>query len=667
MGDVRDVISRSDPGAAGRGRASQVTTGGPLQPTRDAAVTRRPASRGAIANGLWGERRRINREVSVPGAWDRLHEAGNVHNLRLAAGLADGTCINELPFLDSDVYKWLEAVGWVLADPDLNPAVADRLRTQLAETEQLLRAAQQDDGYLDSYFQVRFPGERFVQLAWGHELYCAGHLIQAAVAVRRTTGDKGLLEVARRVADLVVRSFGAGPDQIDGVCGHPEIEAALVELYRETREPAYLQTATYFVDRRGHGLLGGGRFGAHYWQDHRPVREAEGVAGHAVRQLYLLAGMADLSAESGDVSLRAAAERLWAEMVATKTYLTGGIGAHHSDESFGDPYELPNERSYCETCAAIASIMLCQRLLLITGEAKYADLLERTLYNAFLAGLSLDGQRYSYANPLQVRDDHLGSGGDQDYRRVPWFHCACCPPNVMRLLASLEHYVLLGGDDGVALHQYVEGRFTAETDSGDVTLEVATSYPWQGTVAVTVADAPDSEVGLALRIPGWAVGATLTLNGEPVDTTPTEGWRVLRRSWVAGDTLRLELPLEVRFTAADPRVDANRGALAIERGPLVYCLESADHPGHRLDELMLDPSIPAEVAPGAGILAGVTLLQVAGRLRGRSAATGWWPYRSAATTGPAAEAGEPLTLTGIPYYAWGNRGPGAMRIWLPTV
>ncbi len=650
---------------------------GPIQPTRDAAVLRRPASRGAITGGLWAQRRRINREVSVPEAWQRLNDAGNIHNLRLAAGLVDGGYVSELPFLDSDVYKWLEAVGWVLADPELDPASAGRLRTLLAESEQLLRAAQQDDGYLDSYFQVEFPGERFVQLHWGHELYCAGHLIQAAVAVRRTTGDEGLLEVARRVADLVVRSFGAGsgqdesnqagPDQIDGICGHPEIETALVELYRETGEPAYLQTAAYFIDRRGHGLLGAGRFGAQYWQDHRPVREAEGVAGHAVRQLYLLAGVADLYAETGDVSWRTAAERLWTEMVATKTYLTGGVGAHHSDEAFGDPYELPNERSYCETCAAIASIMLCQRLLLITGEAKYADLLERTLYNAFLAGISLDGQRYSYANPLQVRDDHLGNGSDQDYRRVPWFRCACCPPNVMRLLASLEHYVLVGSDSGVALHQYVEGRFTAATGSGDVTLEVATSYPWQGAVVVAVADAPDAEVEVAFRIPGWADGATLAVNGVPADTPPTEGWWVLRRRWVAGDTLRFGLPLEVRFTAADPRADANRSALAIERGPLVYCLETADHSDLRLDELMLDPSIPAEAVPGVGPLAGISTLRVGGRLRDRSAATGWWPYRSATTAGSTAEAAEPVSLTAIPYYAWGNRGPGAMRIWLPIL
>ena len=442
--------------------------GGPIRLTEKSTTALRPAIAGEIIGGFWADRRRVNRDVSIPAGWKRLHEAGNFHNLELAAGRSTGSYVNDLPFLDSDVYKWLEAVAWAFADPALRSSLADRLRQQLGETEQLLRDAQQPDGYLDSHFQVRFPGERFVQLRWGHELYCAGHLIQAAVALHRTTGDPGLLDVARQVADLVVDTFGTEPGKVDGVCGHPEIETALVELYRETGAEPYLERARYFVDRRGHGLLGDGRFGRHYWQDHVPVRDAASVEGHAVRQLYLLAGVADVYVETGDASLLRPLERIWAEMVASKTYLTGGIGAHHSDEAFGDPYELPNERSYCETCAAISSIMFSWRMLMITGEAKYADLVERTLYNGFLAGLSLDGQRYIYANPLQVREGHTARGDDHDYQRVEWFYCACCPPNVMRILASLEHYVLLGGDARVALHQYMTGRYAAAVAAGEV-------------------------------------------------------------------------------------------------------------------------------------------------------------------------------------------------------
>ena len=636
---------------------------GPIRPTSSSATALRPAIASEITGGFWAERRRVNREVSIPRAWDRLHEAGNFHNLELAAGRATGSYINDLPFLDSDVYKWLEAVAWALADPELNSSLANRLREQLAQTERLLRDVQQPDGYLDSHFQVRFPGERFVQLQWGHELYCAGHLIQAAVALHRTTGDSGILDVALRVADLIVDTFGTEADKVDGVCGHPEIETALVELYRETGAESYLERAHYFVDRRGHGLLGNGRFGRHYWQDHLPVREAASVEGHAVRQLYLLAGVADVYVETGDASLLQALERLWAEMVATKTYLTGGIGAHHSDEAFGDPYELPNERSYCETCASIASIMFAWRLLMITGEAKYAELMERTLYNGFLAGLSLDGQRYIYANPLQVREGHMTRGDDHDYQRVEWFHCACCPPNVMRILASLEHYVLLGGDARAVLHQYMTGRYAAAVAGGEVRLDVTTDYPWDGTVTIRLDRPPAGPWELALRVPYWAEQSTLTVNGTAVETAPTDGWWVVGRQWNDGDEVVLVLPLEPRFTVADARLDAGRGAVAVEYGPLVYCVEAVDNPGQRLDDLTTDIAVAPEVVPVDGLLGGIATLRAAGRVRPR-ADTSWWPYtRAAAPAGDMTGQSVPLTL--VPYYTWGNREPGAMRIWMP--
>jgi DUF1680 family protein len=637
-------------------------TDGPARPAGGYTALR-PATAGRITGGLWGERRRINREISIPGAWNRLHEAGNFHNLELAAGRTTGKYVNNLPFLDSDVYKWLEAVGWAFGDAAMDESLKELLQDHLAATEQLLREAQQPDGYLNSYFQVHFPGERFVQLQWGHELYCAGHLIQAAVALHRTTGHTGLLEVACGVADCVVAAFGAEPGQIDGICGHPEIESALVELYRETGDERYLNQSRYFIDRRGYGLLGDGHFGRHYWQDHLPLRDASSAEGHAVRQLYLLAGGADLYVETGDERLLAALERIWAEMVATKTYLTGGIGAHHKDESFGDPYELPSERSYCETCAAISSIMFCWRMLIITGEAKYADLMERTLYNGFLAGVSLDGQRYIYANPLQVREGHVDRGTDGDYQRVTWFRCACCPPNVLRTLASLEHYVLLCSPTKAVLHQYMSGRYAADLATGPVVLEVATEYPWNGTVNVRIASAPDGPWELALRIPEWAARPSLAVNGRKISSRPTDGWWIVQREWHQDDRVVLVLPLQPRFTAADLRVDAARGTVALEYGPLVYCLEAVDNPGRRLDDITIDATTTPDVVPGEGILEGVAVLRTTGYVRARPDSS-WWPYRPASAI--RAEISEPTTLTAVPYYTWGNREQGAMRIWLPT-
>ena len=636
---------------------------GPVRLTGTSRTTLVPSLSGTVTGGLWAERRQVNRDVSIPEGWDRLHEAGNFANLELAAGLAEGTYTNNLPFLDSDLYKWLEAVGWVLADPGLGADATARLEDLLTTSAALLEAAQADDGYLDSYFQVLFPGERFAQLTWGHELYCAGHLIQAAVALHRAGAKDRVLDVARRVADLVVRSFGTEPGRVDGIDGHPEIESALVELYRETGQRDYLDAARYFVDRRGHGLLGPDRFGAHYFQDHLPVREAPSVEGHSVRQLYLLAGVADLYVEDGDESLREAAERLWQEMVATKTYLTGGIGTHHTDEAFGDPYELTNERSYCETCAAIASVMFSWRMLMITGQARYADLMERTLYNGFLAGLSLDGQRYIYANPLQVRDGHLSGGNDRDYARKPWFKCACCPPNVMRTLASLEHYVVLGGERGMTVHQFVTGTWTAATGSGEATIAVETGYPWDGRVQVRVEDSPGTW-GLTLRVPHWARTASVSVNSEGVSVEPAEGWVTVTREWAAGDELVLDLPLEPRLTRADDRVDADRASVAVERGPLVYCFEAVDNPGQRLDDVAID--VAAEVRTGApldGLPAAVTALTVRGVRRER-ADRGWWPYADHDASD--ADVTTEIELTAVPYYVWGNRAEGAMRIWTPT-
>ncbi|MGV9356706.1 glycoside hydrolase family 127 protein [Streptomyces misionensis] len=626
-----------------------------------------PGARAALAPatvevgaGFWGTRREVNSRTSIPLGPDLLESAGNLNNLRVAAGTAKGEFQGAYPFVDSDVYKWLEAAAWQLAQGA--PGGDGSLAADVERIVSLVADAQQPDGYLNTWFQLLKGGERYRDLRWGHELYCAGHLIQAAVAHHRATGRRRLLDVAVRFADHIDSVFGPADSgkPLDAVDGHPEVETALVELYRETGERRYLDLAGYFVDRFGHGLLGGEA----YCQDRVPLREATDVEGHAVRQLYLLAAATDLATETGDAELRAAAERLWSAMTATKTYVTGGLGAHHDEEDFGDPFELPTERAYCETCAAVASVQWSWRMALLTGEARYSDLVERTLYNAFLAGVSLDGERWLYVNPLQVRDGHTDTGGDQSARRTRWFRCACCPPNVMRLLASLEHYLASEDSGGLQIHQYVTGRYTAH----GVTVRCETDYPWQGVIGLTVEEAPsDRPRVLSLRVPQWCdefrvrYGETVyDQKNAPVD----DGWLRLERAWAPGDVVVLELGLEPRLTAADPRVDAVRGCVAIERGPLVYCLEQVDQPGGGLDDIVLDTTRALMVRHRPDLLGGVTTVVATGRRRHIPDA-GWWPYRSArAADGP--RAAEPLELTAIPYYAWANRQVGGMRVWLPT-
>jgi DUF1680 family protein len=586
-------------------------------------------------------RQRVNREHTIPHGFGQLERSGTLDNLRLAAGaggryraMAD-TSGATFPFLDSDVYKWLEAVGWELGRaPDPSLAAAADLAIGL------VAAAQRPDGYLNSYVQVVAGGTPHRDLAWGHELYCVGHLIQAAVAWHRALGDDRLLEIAVRAADRVDKELGPGGR--DGVDGHPGIEMALVELTRVTGDRRYLTLAARQLDLRGRGLLAGGRFGAAYWQDHLPVREAATVAGHAVRQLYLDCGAVDVAVELEDEALLEAVRRRWRDLVATRTYLTGGMGSRHRDESFGDPFELPPDRAYAETCAAIASVMLGGRLLAATGEAGYADAVERALYNGVLSGVSLDGTRFFYVNPLQRRTRRAWEPpGHGD--RAAWYACACCPPNLMRLLSSWERQVATADEGGVGLHHYASADVRAEVAGGPVRLAVRTGYPWEGRVTVAVVEAPGRPWTLSLRVPGWCRSATLTAPGADGPVAAGPGTAALTRAWTAGEEVVLDLELAVRVTEPDPRVDAVRGCLAVERGPLVYCLEAADAPpGPELEALRWDPAGAPAAVPRPDLGEGAVGLTVPVT----------WP-------GAAGTAGA------VPYFAWANRGAGAMRVWVP--
>lgn len=615
---------------------------GPLDTSRSAHVRLQPVDDAVIADGFWAERRRLNRERLIPDGARRLEAAGNLHNLRAAAGRGDGP-FRGLVFMDSDVYKWLEAIGWELANEP-----SQKLAVQADEVIEVIAAAQDDDGYLNSYYQVAQPAERFSNLAWHHELYCCGHLIQAAVAHARGRGDETLLGVARRFADHVDAVFG--PGRRAGTPGHPELETALVELYRLTGEHRYLDLAGFFVDQRGQGLLQPANFGASYFPDHVPVREQMEIAGHAVRALYLAAGVTDVYLETGEPRLLEVMRAQWEDMAAGKTYLTGGIGAHHRDEAFGLAYELPPDRCYGETCAAIASIHWNWRMLLATGEARYADLLERTLYNGFLSGVALDGGGYAYVNPLQAREGAAPG-------RHAWFACACCPPNVMRLLASLHTYLATADDGGLQVHQYTGGMLR----SGPRALRVRTDYPWDGGVEMKVEETPAEPWTLSLRIPGWCRDARV--DGAP---RPAGGYARLERRWRPGDRVQLDFPMPPRLTAPHPRIDAVRGCRAIERGPLVYCLEAADAPaGAAIDDVLIDPAGPLEDAPRPDLLGGIVAVAATGRHR-PARWNGAWPYAEVRGAEHARADGPPVSLLAVPYALWGNRGDGAMRVWTPV-
>jgi DUF1680 family protein len=541
-------------------------------------------------------------------------------------------------FSDSDVYKWLEAIAW-----EIGREPSDELERLARETTELVAAAQEPDGYLNSWCQVVDPAWRWSDLEQGHELYCAGHLIQAGVASARSTGDTTLLSVGRRFAELIDQTFGNGTDARTD--GHPEVEVALVELYRQTGERRYLTLADTLVSRRGFGMFAGGRFSLDYYQDAEPVRDARAIVGHAVRALYLAEGVTDIYAETGEEALLASMLRQWDDMAGTKSYLTGGIGSRHYDEAIGDSYELPPDRAYCETCAAIASIMWNWRMLLVTGESRFADQVERTLYNGFLSGFSLDGESFFYSNPLHSRTGE---------RRHRWNPVACCPPNIMRLLASLHHYLATTDDSGVQIHQYA----TSTIRTGNIELAVETGYPWSGSVTVEVLACGDAEWTLSLRVPAWSRAAAV--DGRPV----APGYADVTRRWLPGDRVVLELDVSPRLTAPNPRIDAVRGCLAVERGPVVFCLEELDLPaGVELADVAVDPAAdPVDSGPVAqlGGMPGVALTGVV-RDNGGWRQTEYRDLREVPAVSTAATA-----LLTVPYFAWANRAQGGMRVWIPT-
>ncbi|MFU8875712.1 glycoside hydrolase family 127 protein [Micromonospora sp. SL4-19] len=612
-----------------------------------------------ITDGFWAERQSVNAATTLEHIQHWLEREGWLGNFDLAA--TKGDLARERrgrEFSDSEIYKFLEAMAWEIG------------RTGDADLESRFRAvvrrvadAQEPDGYLNTKFGRAGQEPRWSDLEWGHELYCLGHLLQAAVARARTRpdADDGLLAVARRAADNACETFG--PDGIDSVCGHPEIETALVELARVTGDDRYLAQAALFVERRGHGRLSDIEWGREYFQDDIPVREATVLRGHAVRANYLSAGAVDVAVETDDASLLAAVRRQWKNTVARRTYVTGGQGSRHQDEAFGDDWVLPPDRAYSETCAGVGSVMLAWRLLLAHGDPGYADLIERTLFNVVSTSPSTDGRSFFYTNTLHRRE--LGTVPDADRAslraaaslRAPWFEVSCCPTNVARTMASLAAYVATADDEGLQLHQYMPGTVEHRlADGRDLCVTVATDYPHDGHIRVRIDSDDDRPWSLSLRVPGWAVeGATLTVDGTTRPVGP--GVVTERRTWRRGDKVVLVLPMAPRFTYPDARIDAVRGCVAVERGPLVLALESVDVPGvETVDELRVDTGQPPRVVDGRVVV----------RCRSVYPQDHDWPYRSTGAE-PAPGTGEELDEVAlVEYHAWANRGPSTMRVWIPT-
>jgi DUF1680 family protein len=600
-----------------------------------------------IQDSFWAPRRETNRVASIPFSLRKLEEAGNLENMRLAArGATNG--FRGPVFMDSDLYKALEAASYSLAtDPD--PA----LEKQVDEIISLMAAAQQPDGYLDTHFIVKEPGKRWTNLRDWHELYCAGHMFEAAAAHYQATGKKTFLNIATRYADYIDSVFGPAPKRL-GYPGHPEIELALVKLWRATGNQRYFELARFFVENRGRKFFATehhtplDKYDGSYWQDDVPIYEHQNIKGHAVRAAYLMSGVTDVATQTGDERLLSMLDRVWRNTTERNEYITGGIGPSAHNEGFTVDYDLPNLTAYQETCATVALAQWAHRLALLYGDAHYADVVERALYNGVLSGVSLDGTKFFYVNPLESAGTH---------HRSPWFGCACCPPNVTRTLAALGGYAYAANADSLYVNLYIQGSARAKVGDTAVALKVTTEYPWDGKVALELTPAARAKFSLRLRVPGWCQNTSVKVNRRAVKTPVIErGYLVLDREWKRGDRVELTLPMPVERVAANPHVKADEGLLAIQRGPIVYCLEQCDQ-AEPLAALWLSAGAELKAAREPGLLGGVVTIT------GEARSVPEQPWRRSLYQ-PAAPARR-VALKAIPYYAWDNREAGAMKVWLP--
>lgn len=626
-----------------------------------------------IKDGFWSRYQELITNEVIPYQWramnDQIPDAPKSHaikNLQIAGGSETGE-FHGFIFQDSDVYKWLEAVAYsLMTHPDSE-------LEQLADiVVEIIAKAQHPDGYINSYFTIAKPEARWTNLRDWHELYCAGHFFEAAAAYYQAVGNTQVLDTARKFVDYLLEVFGSNPEQIPGYPGHEEIELALVKLYQVTDDERYLQLSKFFIEERGRqphffdfeseqrDEKPAGDY--RYWQAHLPVRKQTTAEGHAVRAVYLYTAVADIAYYTRDQELIETCFEVWQNVVRRRMYITGGIGASAHGESFSFDYDLPNDRAYSETCAAIGLIFWAQRMLKLIQNSEFADVMELALYNSALSGISLDGRRFFYVNPLEVWPEACHNRADQRHVKVtrqPWFGCACCPPNIARLLASLGSYIYTKTNEReIYTNLYIGG--TAEIELGDQIILITqnSELPWNGKVKLTLRAAKPEQFTLALRIPGWCSAPKIAVNGEAVNlnTISDKGYAKITRVWVDGDTVDLDFPMETVLITANPKVRANSGKKAVMRGPLVYCLEEVDN-GADLHNLILNANTKFDVSFDPNLLNGIAIISAEGV---RELAN--WDdtlYRVNASLET-----QPVKLTFIPYYAWANRDPGEMLVWV---
>lgn len=628
-----------------------------------------------MKDSFWNRYMEVVRKEVIPYQWDALNDrlsntepSHAIKNLEIAAGEVEGTFYG-MVFQDSDVAKWLEAVAFSLeSHPD------SELEETADELINLLGKAQQDDGYLNTYYTIKEPDKRWTNLRDNHELYCAGHFIEAAVAYYQATGKRKFLDIMIRFADYVATIFENEEGKIPGYPGHQEIELALVKLFDVTGNEKYLQLSKYFIEQRGkkphyfdiekekrgdsvpfffHG-------GYEYHQAHQPVREQEKAVGHSVRAIYMYTALADLSIKTNDESLKIVCKRLWDNVTKQQMYITAGVGSSEFGESFSFDYDLPNDTAYTETCASIALVFWAKRMLELEHNGEFGDVMERALYNGTISGMDLDGKKFFYVNPLEVWPKACTRHDKRHVKpvRQKWFTCACCPPNLARLISSIGHYMYSMENDSLYVNLYAGNETDVELQGGKASIHQKTEYPWDEKITLNINPKTVHLFTIALRIPGWCDQPELRVNRERININEVlrNGYAYIQRSWETGDEIELFFPMPVKRMKSHPEVRENAGKVALQRGPVVFCLEEVDN-GSNLSNIYLDKNSAFDVIFNKDLLEGVVTIEGDAVRMDPSA----WENKLYASSDLQEK---PVTIKAIPYYAWCNRKPGEMIVWM---